>query len=405
MSALEKIMLAGQAPVSAVDKVMGLSYNLADVVSAYNEQITKTPGGAMGAPVPDIQEIWSDFLIVEDASGQDYKLPYSVGDDGTVTFGDEVPVQEQYVPMTSFTAGALSLAINDGNSLQVPAGVQQMDGAMKGPDEPHAFVGDTAEQGKPSRCSICNKKADNIVHMGDDGKPFVEPTNKPTVALAAHLDMTKKSMYGKHAFAGVVGVGTLGVPQGVCKNCGQTADAEDHQDDDGGAVDPDDATGAPDGMSVSEGGTAPVGGSGTTTGSVMASNLFKNPLLLGLTADDKPAAHGFDPSGSGKGCANCGAGPGAAAHKDANGKPLPWKKGAKVKASGVQYADPGSKLLWLASPDSPMIKPANAGKFTAKAQKAGMSVQAFAEKVLANKDQYDTDTIQQANFAKNFGGK
>lgn len=47
------------------------------------------------------------------------------------------------------------------------------------------------------------------------------------------------------------------------------------------------------------------------------------------------------------------------------------------------------------------IKTSHEGEFTAKAKKAGMSVQAFASKVLANKSQYDEATIKQAQFAHN----
>jgi len=47
------------------------------------------------------------------------------------------------------------------------------------------------------------------------------------------------------------------------------------------------------------------------------------------------------------------------------------------------------------------IKPSHEGLFTAKAKKAGMSVQAFAAKVLANKDKYPAATVKQATFAKN----
>jgi len=47
------------------------------------------------------------------------------------------------------------------------------------------------------------------------------------------------------------------------------------------------------------------------------------------------------------------------------------------------------------------IKPSHEGLFTAKAKKAGMSVQAFAAKVLANKDKYPASTVKQATFARN----
>lgn len=39
------------------------------------------------------------------------------------------------------------------------------------------------------------------------------------------------------------------------------------------------------------------------------------------------------------------------------------------------------------------------GAFRAKAKKAGMSTQAFARKVLANKDRYDKRTVRQAALA------
>lgn len=45
------------------------------------------------------------------------------------------------------------------------------------------------------------------------------------------------------------------------------------------------------------------------------------------------------------------------------------------------------------------------GAFTLKAQKAGMSVQAFAAKVLANPDNYDETTRKQAQLAKTFASK
>ena len=54
------------------------------------------------------------------------------------------------------------------------------------------------------------------------------------------------------------------------------------------------------------------------------------------------------------------------------------------------------------TPPSPIkIKPSHEGLFTAKADKAGMSVQAFAARVLANPKVYDAATVKQANFAKN----
>lgn len=47
------------------------------------------------------------------------------------------------------------------------------------------------------------------------------------------------------------------------------------------------------------------------------------------------------------------------------------------------------------------IKPSHEGLFTQKANKHGMGVQQFASHVLANKDNYPTSTVRQANFARN----
>lgn len=47
------------------------------------------------------------------------------------------------------------------------------------------------------------------------------------------------------------------------------------------------------------------------------------------------------------------------------------------------------------------IKPSHRGLFTEKANRAGMGVQAYASHVLANREDYPTSTIRQANFARN----
>lgn len=47
------------------------------------------------------------------------------------------------------------------------------------------------------------------------------------------------------------------------------------------------------------------------------------------------------------------------------------------------------------------INPANKGKFTATAKRAGMGVQEFAAHVLANKEDYSTTQVRRANFARN----
>jgi hypothetical protein len=47
------------------------------------------------------------------------------------------------------------------------------------------------------------------------------------------------------------------------------------------------------------------------------------------------------------------------------------------------------------------INPANKGKFTASAKRAGMGVQEFAAHVLANKEDYSSTQVKRANFARN----
>lgn len=47
------------------------------------------------------------------------------------------------------------------------------------------------------------------------------------------------------------------------------------------------------------------------------------------------------------------------------------------------------------------VNPANKGKFTASAQRAGMGVQEFAAHILANKEDYSSTQVKRANFAHN----
>lgn len=47
------------------------------------------------------------------------------------------------------------------------------------------------------------------------------------------------------------------------------------------------------------------------------------------------------------------------------------------------------------------IKESKKGTFTAAAKKRGMSVQEFASKVMANKDEYSSAMVKKANFARN----
>lgn len=52
-------------------------------------------------------------------------------------------------------------------------------------------------------------------------------------------------------------------------------------------------------------------------------------------------------------------------------------------------------------PSKTKIKPQNKGKFTAKAKRAGMSVPAYAKKVLKKGSKATAATRKQANFARN----
>tara|TARA_A100001201_G_scaffold143214_2_gene143917 strand:- start:410 stop:622 length:213 start_codon:yes stop_codon:yes gene_type:complete len=47
------------------------------------------------------------------------------------------------------------------------------------------------------------------------------------------------------------------------------------------------------------------------------------------------------------------------------------------------------------------IKPENRGKFTKWAKSKGMGVAEAANKVMSNKDNYSSDVVKMANFAKN----
>lgn len=57
-------------------------------------------------------------------------------------------------------------------------------------------------------------------------------------------------------------------------------------------------------------------------------------------------------------------------------------------------------MAYLNPPQPIHIKKSHKGLFTAKAVKAGMGVQEFADHVLANRQNYDEATVKQANFAK-----
>ncbi len=76
----------------------------------------------------------------------------------------------------------------------------------------------------------------------------------------------------------------------------------------------------------------------------------------------------------------------------------------KAKREGI------AKKLWLQDASKKMEKKGTKGEFTAKAKKAGYTkedgsgdAQAYAKHVLANKDDFDEETIKQAQFAANVG--
>ena len=69
-----------------------------------------------------------------------------------------------------------------------------------------------------------------------------------------------------------------------------------------------------------------------------------------------------------------------------------------------------SKNYFLKDANKQMEKKGTVGEFTAKAKKAGYTkddgsgcAQSYAKHVLANKDDFDEETIKQAQFAKNMG--
>lgn len=77
------------------------SFNVNDVRRQY--QATLQPRDKYGEPYAYIREMWTDFLIVEEESNNDsksYKVPYTVDDKGTATFGDRIEVRQTYVELS-----------------------------------------------------------------------------------------------------------------------------------------------------------------------------------------------------------------------------------------------------------------------------------------------------------------
>ncbi len=69
-----------------------------------------------------------------------------------------------------------------------------------------------------------------------------------------------------------------------------------------------------------------------------------------------------------------------------------------------ELRDGAAKKHWLQKADKSMKKRGTVGEFTRKAKAAGYDdVQEYARHVLANKKDYDEETIRQAQFAANMG--
>jgi len=77
-------------------------------------------------------------------------------------------------------------------------------------------------------------------------------------------------------------------------------------------------------------------------------------------------------------------------------------KDAREKAA--KRAIDKDKKNWLQRADKEMERKGTKGEFTRKAKAAGYdNVQEYARHVLANKGDYDKETIRQAQFAANMG--
>ena len=81
--------------------------------------------------------------------------------------------------------------------------------------------------------------------------------------------------------------------------------------------------------------------------------------------------------------------------------PLEQQEAIQKIMQAIQQAQQGSSEMAYGGIN---INPANKGKFTASANRAGMGVQEFAKHVLANKEDYSSTQVKRANFAKNAAG-
>lgn len=158
--ALDKmIKLAGLPPLALsypVDTVRQVFYDQSRVVSA-----NKGDSDGLSSSNVWIKEQYNDFLIVEDESKQGsalFQVPFTVADDGLVTFGEWKPVKQQYVPAT-----VAATAPSDGSEIKLAA--DDSDSSKS-----HGFdpSGDKSGCGKDG----CGKGPGASVHKGPTGKPL-----------------------------------------------------------------------------------------------------------------------------------------------------------------------------------------------------------------------------------------
>ena len=90
-----------------------------------------------------------------------------------------------------------------------------------------------------------------------------------------------------------------------------------------------------------------------------------------------------------------------AAYAKRMGVQIPSQDNEQMEPQGMPEQSEGEMSMAMGGIH---INPANKGKFTASAKHAGMGVQAFANHVLANKEDYSSTQVKRANFAHNAAG-
>lgn len=225
----------------------------------------------------------------------------------------------------------------------------------------------------------------------NDGNPITPPNITP-------MDAQMEGPDEPHAFIPKDGKPTK------CAICNRPEEDDMHMGDDGKPFGESDDKDMPNNPGFQGPKMASIKASATLVSLAKGTNPFKKHSFKPGSGDAS------DDTGKGN-CTICGKGGGAAVHQNASGKPIAATSG---KMTGEQWSQTSNvtetatdKILRLAGKTQPPINinPAHAGEFTAKAKAAGKSVAEFASDVLANKDKYDAKTVEQATFAKNFGGK